>query len=123
MGEGGRGHPLVTSSARIWWRYLVGETSGMLAMCRTNRISAQIKKLPRGPPLAHFKTMFTGFEGEGGCPGVTFLFEPICRALCAHPLWLFYDIVFLSSKKRVHDLQRNEASLVDTTYLQPPTKM
>ena len=38
--------------------------------------SAQIKKLPRGPPLTHFKTTFTGFEGGKGGPGVTSLFEP-----------------------------------------------
>ena len=33
-----------------------------------------LKELPRGP-LGDFKTMFTGFEGEGGlCFGVTFYF-------------------------------------------------
>ena len=44
------------------------------------RKRAQIKKLPRGPPLAHFKTNVHRIRRERGrgkgAPGVTSLFEP-----------------------------------------------
>ena len=53
---------------------------------RNNNYLAQIKKLP----LAHFKTTFTGFEGERGAPGVTSLFEPKIHH-CGWSLFPFDD--------------------------------